>query len=260
MFGGEQPQMQMLRLTPSIEVEDANVDAVQLHVEPGGQLRGTFHLDTEDKFDWTQLNVNLLPIPDDTSAPPAGIMLATSAAFLSQSGTNSAVSADGTFEMKNVPSGSYQLLIGARSDNLRDYYTKSVTLSGRDVADSGFAMNGDVFLDVVVSAKGATIDGNIVDSKGQPAPYATVVVVPDSDHRARPDSYQQASTDARGHFSVPGLSPGSYLVLAFEDLQGDTRNPEFAKTYRDKAAKVELKASTRATITTKIIPAETQTP
>jgi hypothetical protein len=91
----------------------------------------------------------------------------------SQSDVNFTVSSDGSFEMKNVPPGNYQLVIGARSNNLRDYYTRSVMLAGRDVADSGFEMAGDLYLDVVVTDKGATIEGNVVDVKGQPAPYST---------------------------------------------------------------------------------------
>jgi hypothetical protein len=111
--------------------------------------------------------------------------------------------------MGNVPGGSYQLVIAAQSDDLRDYYTKSVMHGGKDVVDSGFAVSGDVSLDVVVSAKGAMIEGNVVDSKGAPAAYSEVAVVPNSEQRARPDSYQQASTDERGHFLVQGMNPGS---------------------------------------------------
>ena len=72
----------------------------------------------------------------------------------SQANTRSMVTADGVFEMKNLPGSSYQLVIGAVSDNLRDYYTKSMMVGGKEVVDSGFSVNGDVSLDVVVSAKG----------------------------------------------------------------------------------------------------------
>jgi hypothetical protein len=159
--------------------------------------------------------------------------------------------------MKNVPGGNYQLVVGAHSDNLRDYYTKSVMVGGRDVADSGFRMDGDAYLDVVVSAKGATIEGNAVDSKGQPVAYGMVAVVQDSEHRARPDSYQQQATDEHGHFIARGLNPGSYVVLAFEELQEDMRQPEFLKTYGGKGEKVEVEEGTRKIVTAKIIPAET---
>jgi hypothetical protein len=159
--------------------------------------------------------------------------------------------------MGNVPGGNYQLVIGAQSNDLRDYYTKSVLQGGKDVADSGFAVNGDVSLDVVVSAKGATIEGNVVDSKGAPGAYSVVAVVPNSEQRARPDSYQQASTDERGHFVVRGMTPGSYVVLAFEEMQ-DIRQPGLLKTYAGKGEKVEVEEGTRKIVTAKVIPAETE--
>lgn len=136
-------------------------------------------MDTGQKFDWTQLSVVLIPVDEhgsefavtNSGGPPAV----------------SSVNNDGTFELKNVPGGNYQLLVGAKSNNLRDYFTKSVNLEGRDVADSGFTVTPSTHLDVVVSANGGTIEGTVVDSKGQPVAHATVVDVPSAEHRARPD-------------------------------------------------------------------------
>jgi protocatechuate 3,4-dioxygenase beta subunit len=254
---GAQPEMQVVKLSPQIEVDKTDVEGVQLHGEPGGQLRGKFRLDTGVKFDWTQLNVSLLPIVENESGASAGVAIGMA---YSQANTHSTVSADGAFEIKNVPGGSYQLVIGAHSDDLRDYYTKSVIVGGKDVADSGFALNGDVSLDVVVSAKGATIEGNVVDSKGAPVAYAVVAVVPNSEQRARPDSYQQESTDEHGHFVARGINAGSYVVLAFEELQGDLRQPEFLKTHAGKGEKVELEEGSRKLVSVKIIPTDTEAP
>lgn len=89
-------------------------------------------------------------------------------------------------------------MVGATSNDVRDYITKSVNLDGRDVADSGFAVSPGALLDVVVSANGATIEGTVVGSKGKPVAFATVVDVPGADHRTRPDLYQQETTNERG--------------------------------------------------------------
>jgi len=80
-----------------------------------------------------------------------------------------------------------QLIVGAKSDTLRDYFTKSVTFEGRDVADSGFPVLPQTYLDVVISANGASITGKVVDANGQPIADATVVDVPSAEHRARSD-------------------------------------------------------------------------
>jgi protocatechuate 3,4-dioxygenase beta subunit len=258
IFSGGQPDMQMVRLTPPIEVDNGDVVGVQLHTEPVGQIHGRFRLDTEGTLDWAQLNVNLLPIAENESDTLSGIAV-ESAAYIRTS-SNSVVNSDGSFEMKNVPGGNYQLVVGAHSDSLRDYYTKSVNLGGRNVADSGFGMNGDLYLDVVVSAKGATIDGTVVDSQSQPVPYAVVVVVPNLERRARPDSYQQETTDERGQFTARGLNAGSFVVLAFEELQEDMRQPEFLNKHRGKGEKVDVEEGTRKSVTARIIPAELEAP
>jgi len=257
MLSGGEPEMQMVRLNPSIDVDKTDVEGVQLRADPGGQIRGMFRLDTGEKFDWTQLRVRLQPIEDDESETMSGMAMATA---YSGARTSSVVNSDGTFEIKKVPGGNYQLVLEAHSDRLRDYYTKSVIFSGRDVADSGFWLNGDVYLDVVVSAKGATIEGNVVDSKGQPVAYGTVAVLPNLEHRARPDSYQRATTDEHGYFIVRGLNPGSYVVLAFEELQEDVRQPDFLKTHGGKVEKVDAEEGTRKSVTVKIIPTDTEAP
>jgi hypothetical protein len=229
---------QVLRLSPTIIVENADVVGLQLHVKAGGRIRGSFRLDTGEKFDWTQLHVSLLPIEDFWG---------------NGQDMSSGVSSDGTFDLKSVPGGSYQLVIGSRTDKLRDYFTKSVIYGGRDVADSGFEMNEDAFLDVVVSAKGAALDGNVVDNDGQPVPYCTVVVVPDSERRARPDSYQQEQSDEHGHFLVRGLNPGKYVVFAFEQRQEYFREPDFLTTYKEKGETIELSEGARKSVAPKII-------
>ena len=129
--GGGQPDVQMVRLNPPIQVDKANLEGIQLQPEPGGQIHGKFRLDTEGKLDWTQLTVSLLPVEDNGengSEPLFGAGGVVTAAVFSGRNSHSAVSNDGTFEMKNVPGGTYQLLVGAQSDSLRDYYTKSVRI------------------------------------------------------------------------------------------------------------------------------------
>jgi hypothetical protein len=253
-FGGGQPSMQMLRLGQPIEVRDANVEGLRLQPEPAGQVRGKFRLDTGQKFDWTQLTVVLVPLDGQQAS---GVFAAgSSAAPAAPPGTN----ADGTFELKNVSGGTYLLVIGAKSNTLRDYYTKSVELGGREVADSGFMVGADTYLDVTVSAKGASIEETVVDGHGQPVPYATVVSAPSAEHRTRPDLYQRDTTDVNGHFSLRGLNPGKYTVLAFDELQEDVRQPEFLKSYGTRGENVELEEGARKSIVLKLIVTDSEGP
>jgi hypothetical protein len=245
-FEGGQPAMQMLRLGQPIEVINANVEGLRLQPEAPGQVRGKFRLDAGQKFDWTQLTVLVFPVEEHGAefvslgamGPPA----------------SSPLNADGTFELKNVPGGNYQLIVGAKSDTLRDYFTKSVTFEGQDVADSGFPVLPQTYLDVVISANGASIMGKVVDANGRPVANATVVDVPSAEHRSRTDLYQRDTTDASGNFSLRGLNPGKYTVLAFDDLQEDIRQPEFLKSYETYGEIVQLEEGTRKTLVLKLIP------
>jgi protocatechuate 3,4-dioxygenase beta subunit len=248
-FGGAQPvSMQMLNVGQPIEVTNGNVQDVRLQVEPGGQIRGKFRLETGQKFDWTQLTVGLAPVDekDFRVALPQGPM---------GTSTIPGVNPDGTFEMKNAPGGIFHLVVGAKSDDLRDYFTKSIHVDGRDVSDSGFQVRADTYLDIVVGANGAGISGIVVDDQGQPVPDATVVSIPSADHSKRPDLYQQDTTDARGHFALRGLNPGKYTVLAFEDLQEDFRRPEFRKSYETRGETLQLDESAHKNIALTLIPA-----
>lgn len=245
-----QPHVERIRVATPIEVTKANVDGLRLQPDPGGDVRGRFRMDTGQKFDWTQLNVALVPV-DERDA-----QIAFSGSFGPQLATG--LNKDGTFELKSVPGGNYQLVVGARSNNLSDYITKSVSVEGRDVTDSGFVVTSGTFLDVVISANGSTIEGTVLDSKGKPVAYATVVDVPSADRRTRRDLYQQVDTDALGHFSLRGLNPGKYTVMAFDDLEEDTHQPGFLEAYEGFQEHVQLDEGARSTVTLKLISADVE--
>lgn len=128
------------------------------------------------------------------------------------------------------------------------------------MADSGFPVRPEPYLDVVVSANGASIAGTVVDGNGQPIANATVVDVPIAEHRTRTDRYQRDTTDESGHFSLRGLNPGRYTVLAFEELQEDVRQPDFMKSYGTRGEIVQLDEGTRKSIVLKLIPPDGERP
>jgi len=245
---------EMMRMSQPVEVSDADVDGLRLQPELGGTVRGKFRMHTSQKFDWTQLSVLL------SNVDRRELELS----FLGSIGFGGPptpdISKDGTFELKNVPAGNYQLLVRSKANNLRDYITKSVSLEGRDVSDSGFSVGPETFLDVVVSANGSIIEGTVVDDKGKPVAYATVVDVPTGERRTRWDLYQRNITDERGHFSLRGLNPGKYTVLALDDSQDDIHQPEVLKSYDGLGEPVQLDEGARSSIVLKLIPADAEAP
>ena len=112
----------------------------------------------------------------------------------------------------------------------------------------------------MVSAKGAGVEGTVVDREGKPAAGASVVTIPASGKLGRPDAYQYARADDSGHFVVRGMNPGEFMVLAFEELQGDYRAPEFAKNYEGKGGKVKLDEGGKKSVIVKLITEDDKRP
>jgi hypothetical protein len=244
-FGnGQNPSMEMRTIRTPIEVNGSDVVGLQLQLDAGGDVRGRFRVEGEEKINWSELNVALITVAEGEEEQAALLVGFTQP---------SEVQEDGSFEIKNASGGNYQLAVGSRSEKFRDYYTKSVLLGGREVVDTGFAVSPGMVLDVVVSAKGAGVEGTVVDREGKPAAGASVVTIPASGKLGRPDAYQHARADDGGHFVVRGMNPGEFMVLAFEELQGDYRAQEFAKEYEGKGKKVELDEGGKKSVVVKLI-------
>lgn len=99
LFSSGKPGMQGMRLSEPIEVSNQNLEGLRLQPSPAGDVRGQFRMDTHQKFDWTQLTVMLLPQELNES----GFVMARSFSPPTMSGVNG----DGSFDLKNVPAGSY---------------------------------------------------------------------------------------------------------------------------------------------------------
>jgi len=251
-FDGGKPEMQMVGFGQAIEVGNSDVQGLLLQPEPGGQVKGKFRLDTDQRFDWTQLGVTLISLDGGAAAFRSG-------GEMSGPPLSAKLKLDGSFEVENVPGGNYQLYVGGDPNKLADYFTKSVSLDGRDVSDSGFSVTAKTYLDVVVSANGASIAGKVVDDKGQPVADVTVVGIP-SGHRARFDLYQRVATDASGNFNLRGLSAGKYSVLAFEELQEDVRDADFLKSHEGRGEVVEVDEGSKKSVLLKLIAYEDAAP
>ena len=251
-FSGQPPSIKMQTIRTPIEVSGADVTGLQLQIEAGGDVSGKFRVEGDEKIDWKQLYVGLVAVPkSEEEQPELGIVMPMG---------NAALTEDGSFEIKDVPAGDCQLAVGAHSGKFRDYYTKSVLLGGREVADTGFAASPGTVLDVVVSAKGAGIEGTVADAAGKPVADATVVSVPSSGKLGRPDAYQSGRTDESGHFVLRGMNPGEFLVLAFDEIPANYRTAEFARKYEGKGEKVELQEGGRKSVALKLIMEEDEKP
>ena len=155
---------------------------------------------------------------------------------------------DGTFEIKNVRPGTYELTIASSSSGMEDWYTKAVNVGAHDMLNSGIPVsNSDLELDVVLSSKGASVEGTAKDNEQHPATAATVVLVPDSARAKRLELYQTANSDQTGHFVIRGVEPGSYTACAFEEDQaGVWFSPEGLKQYKDDGVPISVRAAEKS--------------
>jgi hypothetical protein len=135
-------------------------------------------------------------------------------------------------------------------------YVKSVQYGNLEAAEAQIDLSSGVSgsLQITLSQAGAQVEGTIRDAEDKPLSGATVVLVPDS---RRYSLFKEATSDQTGAFSLRGVTPGEYKILAWEDIEtGAYQDPDFLKRYESKAQAVSLKESDRKSVALKVIPLE----
>jgi len=238
-FDAQSPQG--MRTDEIVRVVDGDVNDLRITPLPNGWVRGRLQMDNGQKRDWSDMVVDL---QRDSARPeevgPAG------------------VKPDGSFETP-VLAGSYHLRAWRSGSFPPGYYVKAVNLGGKDVADTGFAAGGaNLYLEVVVSANVASIDGVVTDEQSKPSSGVEVICIPEAKRRARRDLYRQVMTDARGRFSLHGLTPGEYQVFALNDDfdEDEITDPEFVRTHESLGQTIQLKEGEHKSVTLKLVPSD----
>jgi protocatechuate 3,4-dioxygenase beta subunit len=239
---------QSLSVHQDISVVAADVEGVRLTPLPSFSLSGRLQIDGRAPGA-TQYSVNLrqAELPEDPGF------------FMSQDsfGTNAPVDRIGNFEWKNVNPGNY--IVQVYGGNGQGFFLKSVTLGGRDIA-TGFAASGPATLDLVVSTKGGTVEGVVVEKEKDvdneyPVANATVVAVPEQKYRKLFDRFGIGSTDQQGRFTIRGVAPGSYTLYAWQDLEeGVWHDPEFLKSQEANGTAVKVEEGSHQAVELKLSP------
>jgi hypothetical protein len=129
---------------------------------------------------------------------------------------------------------------------LQNAYVKTVRLGAVDVLNNGLSADAQpaAALEIVIGAKPGRVDGDV----GR-VPNATVALVPAARMR-RPDLYKTVLTDADGRFDFQGVTPGEYLLVAWNDVEpGAWMNADFLKPYEDRGRLVRVEEGSRQTVT-----------
>jgi protocatechuate 3,4-dioxygenase beta subunit len=225
-----------------LEVGGANVEDVILTVAPGVAVTGRARVDGEAALPFANVQINLMPF--QTGSPVFGPL------------PNRKLNADGTFELQNVNPDHYALNI---SGLLNGFYVKSIRSGNLDVLANGIEIGGapPAPLDIVLSPNAAEIAGAVQDAgTQQPTAGATVVLIPqEKERRGRTNLYRTANSDAGGHFTFRGLTPGEYKVFAWDEVEhGAWFDPDFMAPLEGKGAAVTIAEGGRESVQLTSIP------
>jgi hypothetical protein len=223
-----------------VEVSGGNLDGLVLVLGNPMELPGRFRVEGSGQFAFTQLGLVLQPLDGTIGSGDAQ------------------VNAEGTFVVPNLYDGNYRVRVFGLPEG---YYVKSARLSGSDVLESGLTISHSQSpgrLEVVLSPDGGRVEGTVVKDQN-PVRGAWVVLAPDLPHRDRAEMYNAKMTDAFGHFTLLGLSPGGYKLFAWEPVAGtDYSDPNFFETFEDRGTPVHIQEGQQETVQLDVITSEDQ--
>jgi hypothetical protein len=149
------------------------------------------------------------------------------------------VAVDGSFVIPRVPERHFRVDVTGLPPEV---YLSSVRYGGREVRDSGFNVSASArsVLDLSIAGSGGVVSGVVRGTQGEFIRNGTVVLIPAN--KNNPSLYRTASTDQFGLFSIAGVQPGEYGVLAWKDSANRTYlDPVFIKAVENQAMKVQVR-------------------
>jgi len=232
----------------TVEVGDTDVEGLHLTSSAGALVRGRVRLGPKAdlKSMTPYVTLNRLDAEDafsdavtfnDTGGWPAPAK----------------VKSDGSFEMKELPPGSYEVQVSVGSGS-SDYFVESAMVGTKETEEAGLNVSGGTIpLEVTLSAGAGVAEGTVVNEKNEPVVNAVVVAAPEAKYQKRSSHYYRGSTDQNGRFTIRGIRPGNYTLYSWESLEGeDYLDPDFLKRFEGTSVKLEKSGHTTASL--KVIP------
>jgi protocatechuate 3,4-dioxygenase beta subunit len=170
-------------------------------------------------------------------------------------GRSDRVNEDGGFTLAGVTQGAYEvMLMGAPEDA----YLKAARLGTQDVLNAGLDLTNatavsDV-LELTLGPKGGRLDGAVVNAEGQPVVGAQVVLLAEASRRQRSGLSKNTATDQNGVFTLRGITPGDYSIVALENIErGAWMDSNFLRGNENAAKKVEIKEGSAQSFELKVL-------
>jgi len=182
---------------------------VRVKTAAGIDVRGRLIEEGSPLVDPRSFGLTVLPVDWDQTSVLAGLVTLTPAE-------------DGTLSLDGV-TGPRRFVLTAGPSN---WYLKSIRIRGRDVTDeiTGFPLTGFGFtrdLEVVVSNKGAVIEGDAMDASTPATDFSVVLFSSNPDHWFHNSRFLKSGRATRGgRFRIEGIADGDYFIAAVEGLDG----------------------------------------
>lgn len=226
-----------------VDVGSSNIDNVMLSIGSGAHVTGVVRIDGETSTSLTSIRVTL------QSREPGGLMGRI---------PNGNLKDDGSFDLENVPPDRYNLFFPGMPEG---FYVKSIRTSDSDVLASGLDLTSSASapVEVVLSPRAGEVTGVVQNTNTQqPAPGATVVLIPKEENRRDQQAYYKTTTtDQSGTFTLKSVSPGEYKAYAWEDIDlGAYLDPDFMKPFESGGETVSVSESGRLALQLTLIPAD----
>jgi hypothetical protein len=231
VIGGYDLSGQHLRAQVPVEVGDSDIDGLELRPIAAMDVPGVLRIDGDTKVTMSQVQLTLQARGNGSSATPRD---------------------DGTLLFRSVNANTYQV----RPNRAPGLYLKSVRWGTTDITDSELDLTSglpaNTELAVVLGADGAELDG-VVKNDNDPAEGAMVTLIPTGGHRSAP-FYKNTTTDDQGHFTIRGIAPGTYKVIAWDKVNVNAviYDPEFLRPYETAGQKVALESNGKQTVELKL--------
>lgn len=139
-----------------------------------------------------------------------------------------------------------------------DYYLKSLAFSGHEVPPDNVVVSGRRGdMEIVVSPSGGHIEGLLLDARGQRT-RGSILLVPDMPQPGPADLFRRTSAGSTGEFTIRGVAPGSYRLLALEsvNLAAEINEPDFLRTIGNRGTSLIVEENGKYTVSLTLESAE----
>ena len=230
----------------ALQVGESNLSKVNVAIGSGAQVSGRLHFDEKANLDLSRITVTL---EAEGSSSVTALMPEVEGV---------SIKPDGTFMFSGVPDGTHMLNFSSLPPG---FYLKSS--GATDPLETGVTVahnQSPPMIDLTLSPNPAQLTGTVSNDQ-MPASGAMVVLIPQGTHGSQFRFYKRSATDQSGRFSIKGIVPGDYRVLALEGFErGVLADPDFLQQFDDRGEVVHLQEGSSVNVSLDAILAEGTSP